>query len=53
MVKGEDTEMWVSQAQWTGIHLPMQGTQFDPWSGNIPCAMEQLSPHATTTESTL
>ena len=20
--------------QWLGVHLPMQGTQFDPWSGN-------------------
>lgn len=35
--EGEDTETWTSQAQWSGIHLPMQGTRrFDPWSGNIP-----------------
>ena len=24
--------------------------RFDPWSGKIPCAKEQLSPRATTTE---
>ena len=28
-------------------------TRFDPWSGKIPCAKEQLRPRATTTESML
>ena len=40
-------------AQWLRIRLPMQGTWFDPWSGKIPHAMEQLSPCATTTEPVL
>ena len=30
--------------QWLRIHRPRQGTQFDPWSGKIPHALEQLSP---------
>ena len=29
-------------AQWIRICLPMQGTGFNPWSGKIPHAMEQL-----------
>ena len=29
--------------QWLRIHLPMRGRGFDPWSGNIPRAAEQLS----------
>ena len=37
-------------AQWLRIHLPMQGTQVEPWSRKIPHAAEQLSPRATTTE---
>ena len=37
-------------AQWLRIHLPMQGTRFEPWSGKIPRAVEPLSPRATTTE---
>ena len=36
--------------QWIRIHLPMQGHRFDPWSGRISHASEQLSPWATTTE---
>ena len=45
---------WTSLvAQWIRIHLPMQGTQFDPWSGTIPHAVEQLSLRATTTASML
>ena len=36
--------------QWLRIHLPMQGHGFDPRSGKIPYASEQLSPCATTTE---
>ena len=28
---------------WLRIHLPRQGTQFDPWSGKIPHALGQLS----------
>ena len=35
------------------IHLPMQGHGFEPWSGKIPHAAEQLSPCATTTELAL
>ena len=27
--------------QWLRICLPMQGTLFDPWSRDIPRAMEQ------------
>ena len=34
------------------IHLPMQGTWFDPWSGKIPHILEQLSLCTTTTEPT-
>ena len=30
-------------AQWLRIHLPMKGPVFDPWSGKIPHAAEQLS----------
>ena len=33
------------------ICLPMQGTQFDPWSGMIPHAVGELSLRATTTEA--
>ena len=45
---------WTSLvAQWIRIHLPMQETQSDPWSGTIPHAVEQLSPRATTTASML
>ena len=40
-------------AQWLRICLPMQGHGFEPWSGKIPHAAEQLSPCATTTESAL
>ena len=29
--------------QWIRIHLPMQGTWCDPWSGKIPHAAEQLT----------
>ena len=39
--------------QWLRIRLPMQGHGFDPWSGKIPHATEQLSPGATTTEPAL
>ena len=38
-------------AQWLRICLPMQGThRFEPWSGKIPRAVEQLGPWATITE---
>ena len=37
-------------AQWLRICLPMQGHGFEPWSGKIPHAVEQLGPWATTTE---
>ena len=40
-------------AQLLRIRLPMQETQFKPWSGKIPHAAEQLSPCATTTEPVL
>ena len=30
---------------------PCRGHRFVPWSGKIPYAVEQLSPHATTTEA--
>ena len=33
------------------IHLPMQETQVDPWSGKAACAMEQLNALATTPEA--
>ena len=36
--------------QWLRIPLPMQGNGFDPWSGKIPRATEQLSPCTPTTE---
>ena len=39
--------------QWLRILLPMQGTQFEPWSRKIPHAVEQLSLCATTTEPAL
>ena len=37
-------------AQWLRICLPLQGTRFEPWSGKIPHAAEQLGPWATITE---
>ncbi|XP_054938617.1 MAP kinase-activated protein kinase 3 isoform X14 [Physeter macrocephalus] len=40
-------------AQWLRIRLPMQGHGFNPWSGKIPHAVEQLSPCATTMEPAL
>ena len=33
-------------AQWLGVHPPMRGHRFEPWSGKIPHAAEQLSPCA-------
>ena len=36
--------------QWTGIHLSVQGTWFNAWSGKIQRATEQLSSCPTTTE---
>ena len=41
--KLKDNERASLVVQWLRVHLPMQGTQFDPWSGKIPQAMEQLS----------
>ena len=40
-------------AQWLRIRLPVQGHRFEPWTGKIPHASEQLSPFATTTEPVL
>ena len=40
-------------AQWSRIHLPMQETRFDPWSGKIPHAAEQPSLCTTTIEPVL
>ena len=37
-------------AQWLRIHLSMQGTRVQALVRKIPCAAEQLSPRATTTE---
>ena len=38
------TEPWTSLVvQWLRIHLPMQGTWFNPQSGKTPHAVEQLS----------
>ena len=37
-------------AQWLGICLPIQEHGFEPWSGRIPHATEQLGPWATITE---
>ena len=31
-------------AQWLRVCLPMQGHGFEPWSGRIPHAAEQLGP---------
>ena len=31
-------------AQWLRICLPVQGTGFEPWSGRVPHAAEQLGP---------
>ena len=46
--------LWASLVvQWLRIHLPMQGSGFEPWSGKNPHAAEQLSPCATTTELAL
>ena len=36
--------------QWLRICLPMQGREFDPWSGKIPHASGQLNLCAATTE---
>ena len=45
--------LWTSLvAQRIGIHLPVQGTEFDPWSEKTPRAAEQLSPCTTTAEPT-
>ena len=40
-------------AQWVGIHLTMQETWLDPWSGKTSHAAGQLSPCATATEPEL
>ena len=40
-------------AQWLRICLTMQGHGFEPWSGKIPRAAEQLSLCTTTTEPAL
>ena len=39
--------------QWLRICLPMQGHEFNPWSGKIPYVRRQLSPCTTTTEPML
>ena len=36
--------------QWLRICLPSRGRGFDPWYGQIPHAVEQLSPCSTATE---
>ena len=40
-------------AQWLRIRLQCRGQGFEPWSGKIPHAAEQLSPCATTIEPAL
>ena len=40
-------------AQWLGICLPSRRHRFNPWSGKIPHATEQLILCATTTEPVL
>ena len=40
-------------AQWLRVHCQCRGHGFEPWSGKIPHAAEQLSPCATTTEPVL
>ena len=42
--------MTIPGIQWLRISLPMQGQGFNPWSWKIPQAMEQRSPHASSTE---
>ena len=52
-MKSEIKMCWLGAslvAQWLRIRLPMQGHGFEPWSGRIPHAAEQLSPCTTTTE---
>ena len=39
--------------QWLRIACQCRGHGFEPWSGKIPHATEQLSPCATTTEPAL
>ena len=38
-------------AQWLGIACQCREHGFEPWSGKIPHAPEQLSPRATTDEA--
>ena len=40
-------------AQWYRVCLLTKRHRFDPWSGNIPHALEQQSPYAVTTEPVL
>ena len=43
----QNAHFWTSPVvQWLRTRLPMQGTQFSPWSG-LPPRVEQLSPWAT------
>ena len=39
--------------QWLRVCLARRGHGFDPWSGKIPHATEQLSPCAPTTKLVL
>ena len=52
VVTRSKVHVWASLVvQWLRIRLPIQGTYgFEPWSGKIPHAAEQLGPWATTTE---
>ena len=44
VIVGSESIIWASLvAQWLRIHLPMRGHGFEPWSGKIPHAAEQLS----------
>ena len=47
---------WVGLSWWLSGKEPTRRCRrhrFDPWSGKIPHAVEQLSPRATTTETVL
>ena len=51
---GLESACWASlMAQWLRIHCQCRGHRFEPCSGRIPHAAEQLSPCTTTTEPAL
>ena len=46
----KNSERGFSGDQWLRVHLACRGHWFDPWSGKIPHATEQLSPCTATVE---